>query len=65
MENQEHLHNLIASGAHQDTVGFVQECHMQITWLLSDLADGSQSAGQFRSAYPDGECKLFILLIIY
>jgi hypothetical protein len=34
-DNQEHLNNLIASGAHQETVDFVQECDNQITELLS------------------------------
>jgi hypothetical protein len=55
-ENQEHLNNLIATGADQDTVDFVQECDTQITELLSSLAEESQSSRQSRSAYPDGRC---------
>lgn len=58
-ENLEHLNNLIASGAHQETVDFVQQCHIEITQLLGSLTEGSQSSRQLGSSHPGGKCLIF------
>ena len=54
-DNLSHLHQLMASGADQDSVKFVQDCHYEITQLLKDLAEESQSSRQSESSYPEGE----------
>jgi hypothetical protein len=58
-ENLDHLDHLRASGAHQDTVDFVQGCHYKITQLLDDPAEESRSSGQSGSPYPDSVYLLF------
>jgi hypothetical protein len=60
-ENQDHMAHLRASGAHQDTVDFVQNCHDEIIQLLDGLNEVFQP-------YPDGECLFFYMfndLLIY
>jgi hypothetical protein len=64
-DNLKHLNNLIASGAHQNTVDWVQSCHYQLEELLDSLAEESQSSRQPGSPYPDGEHLICMLLITY
>ena len=49
--NQNHLAQLKASGAHQDTIKLVTDCDYELATLLSSLTKGSH-AGQSGSSYP-------------
>jgi hypothetical protein len=62
-DNLKHLNNLIASGAPQNTVDFVQSCHQKLSELLTSLSEESQSSKQPGSPYPDGEHLIFMLPI--
>ncbi|KAN0132060.1 hypothetical protein V8E53_010097, partial [Lactarius tabidus] len=58
-DNLDHLNYLRASGAHQDTLSFVESCHDEIMQLLhsidGDFDLGSSSLADPTSApYPDG-----------
>jgi hypothetical protein len=64
-DNLDHLNQLRASGAHQDSVDLVQGCHYQTSLLLNSLAEESQSSKQSGSPYPDGEYLIFDPLIVY
>jgi hypothetical protein len=64
-ENLNHLDQLRASGADQDTVDLLQDYHHWIIQLFNSLAEESQSSRQFGSPYPDGEYLLFDALIVY
>ncbi|KAH9074891.1 hypothetical protein EDB83DRAFT_2312377 [Lactarius deliciosus] len=52
-ENLTHLNHLRASGAHQSSVDFVQNCYNQISQLLNSLAEGSRSSRWSGYPYPD------------
>jgi hypothetical protein len=51
-ENLDHLNHLRASGVHQDTLAFVQNCHDEIMQLLHSIDEEFDP----RSSYPAGEC---------
>lgn len=58
-ENLAHLSNLRSSGGNLDTLEFVENCHYELTQLLSSLAEDSQATRPPASPYPDGESLVF------
>ena len=55
--NAEHLEHLRNSGANQDFVDFVQDCHDQMVDLIDSFNEGTHFSGQSGSPYPSGECS--------
>jgi hypothetical protein len=51
-DNLDHLNYLRASGAHQDTLSFVEGCHHEIMQLLHSIDEEFDSG----SSYLAGEC---------
>jgi hypothetical protein len=58
-ENLLHLNNLRASGTDLGTLEFVENCHYELTHLLSSLSEESQATRPPGSPYPDSEFLLF------
>ena len=50
--NLDHLTNLRHSGAHQDTLAFVEDCHNEIMQLLHNIVEDFDPG----SFYPASEC---------
>ena len=58
-ENLAHLSKLRSSGGDLDTLEFVENCHYELTQLLSSLAEDSQATRPPVSPYPDGKSLVF------
>ena len=63
-DSLEYLDNLRTSGASQDMLAHVQDCHYQVTELLSRLSEESHSSRQSESPCPDGEYLSLIFILL-